>query len=86
MPRYRKSLGQSFCAGELLRFRRGPKRVPCLPLILPSGISAAEQTGEPIYNLLGGRQRDRIPIYNTCVGYGNYAGDLGAGWTAMPAN
>jgi L-alanine-DL-glutamate epimerase-like enolase superfamily enzyme len=36
-----------------------------------------QQTGEPIYNLLGGRQRDRIPIYNTCVGYGNYAGDWG---------
>ncbi|MBL8698833.1 MAG: mandelate racemase/muconate lactonizing enzyme family protein [Alphaproteobacteria bacterium] len=28
--------------------------------------------GEPIYNLLGGRNRDRIRVYNTCVGYGRY--------------
>lgn len=27
---------------------------------------------QPIYNLLGGRNRDRIPTYNTCVGYGDY--------------
>jgi galactonate dehydratase len=29
-----------------------------------------QHTGQPIYNLLGGRQRDRIRIYNTCVSYG----------------
>lgn len=29
-----------------------------------------QYTGQPIYNLLGGRSRDRIPIYNTCAGYG----------------
>jgi L-alanine-DL-glutamate epimerase-like enolase superfamily enzyme len=28
--------------------------------------------GLPIYAMLGGRSRDRIPIYNTCVGYGKY--------------
>src|SRR3954470_13767851 len=28
--------------------------------------------GQPIYVMLGGRSRDRIPIYNTCVGYGKY--------------
>ncbi len=30
-----------------------------------------QHTGEPIYNLLGGRSRDRIGIYNTCVSYGD---------------
>src|SRR5438132_5984293 len=25
-----------------------------------------QYTQQPIYNLLGGRNRDRIPIYNTC--------------------
>jgi len=33
---------------------------------------AGQNAGEPIYNMLGGRSRDRIPIYNTCVGYGKY--------------
>ncbi|HVX82367.1 MAG TPA: mandelate racemase/muconate lactonizing enzyme family protein [Devosiaceae bacterium] len=28
--------------------------------------------GLPIYMLLGGRSRDNIRIYNTCVGFGNY--------------
>jgi L-alanine-DL-glutamate epimerase-like enolase superfamily enzyme len=31
-----------------------------------------QYTGQPIYNLLGGRSRDRIPVYNTCVGHGAY--------------
>jgi L-alanine-DL-glutamate epimerase-like enolase superfamily enzyme len=31
-----------------------------------------QHAGEPIVNLLGGRSRDRIKIYNTCVGYGRY--------------
>lgn len=29
-----------------------------------------QHTGQPIYNLLGGRSRDQIQIYNTCVSYG----------------
>lgn len=29
-------------------------------------------TNQPIYALLGGRVRDRLPIYNTCVNYGEY--------------
>ena len=29
-----------------------------------------QYTGQPIYNLLGGRSRDQIMIYNTCVSYG----------------
>ena len=33
---------------------------------------AGQHSGQPIYNLLGGRNRDRIPVYNTCVGYGKY--------------
>jgi len=33
---------------------------------------AGQYTGQPIYNLLGGRSRESIPIYNTCVGYGKY--------------
>lgn len=33
---------------------------------------AGKHSGEPIYNLLGGRNRDRVPVYNTCVGYGNH--------------
>lgn len=33
---------------------------------------AGQHTGQPIYNLLGGRNRERIRIYNTCVGYGKY--------------
>lgn len=28
--------------------------------------------GQPIYNLLGGRCRDRIRTYNTCAGHGDY--------------
>ena len=28
--------------------------------------------GQPIYNLLGGRSRDRVLIYNTCRGYGKH--------------
>lgn len=31
-----------------------------------------QYTGQPIYNLLGGRNRERIRIYNTCVTYGPY--------------
>jgi galactonate dehydratase len=31
-----------------------------------------QYTNQPIYNLLGGRNRDRILIYNTCVSYGPY--------------
>ncbi len=30
-------------------------------------------TGRPIYDLLGGACRDRIPLYNTCASYGPYA-------------
>jgi galactonate dehydratase len=33
---------------------------------------AGQHAGEPIYNVLGGRNRDRIAVYNTCVGYGRY--------------
>ncbi len=33
---------------------------------------AGQHLGQPIYNLLGGRSRDRIPIYNTCVSSGKY--------------
>jgi L-alanine-DL-glutamate epimerase-like enolase superfamily enzyme len=29
-----------------------------------------QYTGQPIYNLLGGRNRERVPVYNTCVSYG----------------
>jgi galactonate dehydratase len=45
-----------------------------------------QHTAQPIYALLGGRTRDRIPVYNTCVSYGphrdyhrwaeGHAGDL----------
>ncbi len=33
---------------------------------------AGKHSGRPVYSLLGGRSRDRIPVYNTCVGYGKY--------------
>ena len=33
---------------------------------------AGQHLGKPIYTLLGGRNRDRIRVYNTCVGYGRY--------------
>ncbi len=33
---------------------------------------AGQIAGQPIYMMLGGRSRDRVPIYNTCVGYGKY--------------
>jgi L-alanine-DL-glutamate epimerase-like enolase superfamily enzyme len=42
-----------------------------------------QYTGQPIYQLLGGRNRDRIPVYNTCVGYGRYS-DLDM-WTGGKA-
>jgi len=31
-----------------------------------------QMAGLPIYHLLGGRSRDRIRAYNTCVGFGKY--------------
>src|SRR5207237_5644147 len=31
-----------------------------------------QHTGQPIYNLLGGRTRDRIRVYNTCVNTPQY--------------
>jgi galactonate dehydratase len=31
-----------------------------------------QYTGQPIYNLLGGRNREEIRIYNTCVSYGQH--------------
>ena len=31
-----------------------------------------QYTRQPIYNLLGGRTRDRIRVYNTCVSYGRH--------------
>src|SRR5690349_18806832 len=31
-----------------------------------------QYTGQPIYNLLGGRSRDRIAVYNTCVSAGKH--------------
>ncbi len=34
---------------------------------------AGQRLGQPIYNLLGGRSRDRVPVYNTCVSYGPLA-------------
>jgi L-alanine-DL-glutamate epimerase-like enolase superfamily enzyme len=33
---------------------------------------AGQHAGQPIYNLLGGRNRERIGVYNTCVSYGSY--------------
>ncbi len=40
---------------------------------------AGQHSGQPIYNMLGGRNRDRILVYNTCVSSGKYA-DYNA-WT-----
>lgn len=31
-----------------------------------------QSAGMPIYRLLGGKSRDSIPIYNTCINYGKY--------------
>lgn len=31
-----------------------------------------QHAGQPISVLLGGRSRDRVPVYNTCVSHGNY--------------
>ncbi len=31
-----------------------------------------QSTGLPIYSLLGGKTRDSIPIYNTCINFGKY--------------
>ncbi len=31
-----------------------------------------QHVGQPIYNLLGGRNREAIAVYNTCVSYGKY--------------
>ena len=33
---------------------------------------AGQHLGVPIYQLLGGRNRERIAVYNTCVGYGHH--------------
>jgi L-alanine-DL-glutamate epimerase-like enolase superfamily enzyme len=33
---------------------------------------AGQHSGQPIYNLLGGRNRESVAVYNTCVGYGKY--------------
>jgi galactonate dehydratase len=40
---------------------------------------AGQYFNQPIYNALGGRSREQVPIYNTAVGYGKYA-DYNA-WT-----
>ena len=45
---------------------------------------AGQYTGQPIYNLLGGRSRDRIPIYNTCLSHGPTRTPV-PGWKAAPA-
>ena len=39
---------------------------------------AGQNAGEPIITMLGGRSRDRIAVYNTCVGAGPYGSDLDA--------
>ncbi len=31
-----------------------------------------QHLGQPIYNLLGGRSRERVPVYNTCVSSGRH--------------
>jgi galactonate dehydratase len=36
--------------------------------------------GQPIYNILGGRNRESIAVYNTCVSYGKY--DDYTAWTS----
>jgi galactonate dehydratase len=33
---------------------------------------AGQAAGQPIYSLLGGRNRDRVQVYNTCVSSGHY--------------
>jgi len=33
---------------------------------------AGQAAGQPIYNMLGGRSRDRVEIYNTCVSSGKH--------------
>ena len=33
---------------------------------------AGQYSGQAIYNLLGGRNRETIPVYNTCVSYGKH--------------
>ena len=57
----------------------------------------SQSCGQPLYNLLGGRCRDRIRVYNTCISGGNirdteaWQNDAGGlaqelldeGWTAM---
>ncbi|MBS1850096.1 MAG: mandelate racemase/muconate lactonizing enzyme family protein [Acidobacteria bacterium] len=35
-----------------------------------------QHTSQPIYNVLGGRNRERILVYNTCVASGKYANDM----------
>jgi galactonate dehydratase len=37
-----------------------------------------QAVGQPVYQLLGGRSRDRIRIYNTCAGYSYGRGNRGA--------
>jgi hypothetical protein len=32
-----------------------------------------QHLGEPVYNLIGGRCRDSIPVYNTCVNTPKYS-------------
>src|SRR5208283_2252387 len=31
-----------------------------------------QYTGQPLCTLLGGRNRDRVPVYNTCVSHGQF--------------
>src|ERR1035441_6135757 len=48
------------------------RRPPRSTLFPYTTLFRSKYSGQPIYNLLGGRNRDRVPVYNTCVGYGDY--------------
>ena len=52
---------------------RGPRCGRCRPLDIALWDLLGQYLGQPIYNLIGGRCRESIPIYNTCVNTPKYA-------------
>ena len=69
--RHREPLAEHVRADQFLR-RMGAEMRAISALDVALWDLLGQIAGLPIYTMLGGRSRDRIRIYNTCVGFGKY--------------